>query len=129
MKGIFLNTDRTYKEVKIPGNAHEVIYNRGLYAIDPRRVRHLIYKDKIKNSVIIWFQSNPDPIPEEKGEHEDFSLRYMDHTILKNAIEQAGEPTKQTRTFHIGRPQIRQIVIGGAGILIVGAVIWGFIFG
>ena len=98
MKAYILRNDRTVLPKKINPKNPEFIHNKGLYVIITecvnRKMKVIDNKCELDDAEIFYFENSSSPIPNKKpGELvKDPSSKYLDDYVIRNAIEQTGQP-------------------------------------
>lgn len=98
MKAYILRNDKTVLPKKINPKNPEFSHNQGLYVVITecvnRRIKVSNEGTELKDAEIFYFENSSSPIPNKKPSEDDKdpSSKYLDDYVIRNAIEQTGQP-------------------------------------
>jgi len=115
VKAYILRNDKTVLSKKINSKNPEFSHNQGLYVVVAECVNRKIKADgedkfiQLEDAEIFYFENSSSPIPKKKpGEADkDPSSGYLDDYVIRNAIEQTGQPgviSFLSKTINFVRP-------------------------
>ncbi|MBA7491603.1 hypothetical protein ES702_02151 [subsurface metagenome] len=123
---------RQAKRKKVSENKKEIIFNKGIYLMNRDAINFYSKGGKPKGVETFFIEDNPAPINLDSKD-VDSSIVFLNRYIYENVIEQTGElPKERVRgafNWVSNNVTIGAVVKWGFLLMIVGAIIGGYISG
>jgi hypothetical protein len=123
-----IKKDKTIQVIKVNPSDSNFKFNKGLYTLPKEAVNLTKYLNIGINPTpeLIFTEGTPLPVNLKVGESQEF----LESVVWANFLEQVA--SARSRIFDIFEEYLRhpsKLILIGFGILIVGAIVWGFIQG